>query len=221
MRIHLKTTSNTKPVPFDHLPSLVGSLHKWIGKNEIHDSMSLYSFSWLKGGKSNDKGLNFRYGSNFFISAYQEDLLKSIIKGILKDPEISFGLKVIDITIQQDPEFSTKERFLTASPVLVKRKQGDRERHYLFNEEGVDDLLTETLRTKLKFAGLEDSTLQIQFDRNYRSAKGKKVNYKGIGNMANVCPVIIKGKPETIAFAWNVGLGNSTGIGLGTLIECL
>jgi CRISPR/Cas system endoribonuclease Cas6 (RAMP superfamily) len=29
--------------------------------------------------------------------------------------------------------------------------------------------------------------------------------------------VIIKGTPEQLAFAWNVGLGNSTGIGFGAL----
>jgi CRISPR/Cas system endoribonuclease Cas6 (RAMP superfamily) len=33
----------------------------------------------------------------------------------------------------------------------------------------------------------------------------------------NWCPIIIKGKPETKLFAWNVGLGNSTGIGFGAI----
>ncbi|HYG37290.1 MAG TPA: hypothetical protein VD908_01670 [Cytophagales bacterium] len=110
MRIHIKTTSNSKPVPFDHLPSLVGALHKWIGVNEIHDKTSLYSFSWLKGGKGSEKGLNFRNGAHFFISVYHEDLCKKLIKGILIDPLINYGLKVIDITIQQDPEFSSEEK---------------------------------------------------------------------------------------------------------------
>jgi CRISPR-associated endoribonuclease Cas6 len=41
--------------------------------------------------------------------------------------------------------------------------------------------------------------------------------YKGIANKANWCPVIIKGRPETKLFAWNVGLGNSTGIGFGAI----
>ncbi|HYG37289.1 MAG TPA: CRISPR-associated endoribonuclease Cas6 [Cytophagales bacterium] len=98
---------------------------------------------------------------------------------------------------------------------------GEKEKHYLFDDEGADQLLTETLCTKLKTAGLEDTSLQILFDRSYPLAKRKKVTYKGIGNITSICPVIIKGKPETIAFAWNVGLGNSTGIGLGSLIESL
>ena len=39
----------------------------------------------------------------------------------------------------------------------------------------------------------------------------------GIKNKASICPVIVKGTSEQIAFAWNVGVGNSTGIGFGAL----
>ena len=36
MRIHLKTSANTTPVPFDYQQKLVGTIHKWIGNNSIH-----------------------------------------------------------------------------------------------------------------------------------------------------------------------------------------
>lgn len=51
MRIHISTTKNTSLVPFDYQQKLVGTIHKWIGDNSVHDRISLYSFSWLKGGK--------------------------------------------------------------------------------------------------------------------------------------------------------------------------
>jgi hypothetical protein len=41
--------------------------------------------------------------------------------------------------------------------------------------------------------------------------------YRNISMRVNKCPVIIKGRPETKSFAWNVGIGNSTGIGLGAI----
>ena len=67
----------------------------------------------------------------------------------------------------------------------------------------------------------EDDTLKISFDQNYPGKRTKKLDYKH-GNQiiqirANWCPVIIEGKPETKQFAWNVGLGNSTGIGFGAI----
>ncbi|MGN9307593.1 CRISPR-associated endoribonuclease Cas6 [Enterococcus faecium] len=57
----------------------------------------------------------------------------------------------------------------------------------------------------------------MSFDRTYYAAKTKLVYYKNIGNKTSICPVIIEGTPEQIAFAWNVGVGNSTGIGFGAL----
>lgn len=69
----------------------------------------------------------------------------------------------------------------------------------------------------MREAGLEDDTLDIRFDTSYNKKKLKLVRYHGIGNKASICPVIIKAKPETKLFAWNVGLGNSTGIGFGAI----
>jgi CRISPR-associated endoribonuclease Cas6 len=65
--------------------------------------------------------------------------------------------------------------------------------------------------------GLLDDTIEISFDTSYINAGTKKITYKGVENKASWCPVIIKGKPETKLFAWNVGLGNSTGIGFGAI----
>jgi CRISPR-associated endoribonuclease Cas6 len=62
-----------------------------------------------------------------------------------------------------------------------------------------------------------DDNLEIRFEKNYSKAKTKLIAYNGIKNKTNWCPVIIKGKPETKFFAWNVGLGNSTGIGFGAI----
>ena len=50
MRIYLRTTPNDVIVPFDYQQKIVGTIHKWLGNNEIHDKISLYSFSWLLGG---------------------------------------------------------------------------------------------------------------------------------------------------------------------------
>ena len=71
-------------------------------------------------------------------------------------------------------------------------------------------------------AGLPiDNSLDIEFDLTYLKKCTKKFNYKKgkhvIENIASWCPVIIQGKPETKVFAWNVGVGNSTGIGFGAL----
>jgi len=219
MRLYLKLSKNREIVPFNYQPYLTGAIHKWIGsKNDIHDSLSLYSFSWLQNVNiKNNQGINLTGDSYFFISAYNELLIKKILKGILADPELCFDSRVHDVQVVENPQFSTSEKFFTASPVFIKRRFENKEKHITYNDPKSSEFLTETLQKKLVAAGLSAENINVAFDNIYHSAKTKVINYKEIGNRVNICPVIIKGAPEQIAFAWNVGVGNSTGIGFGAL----
>ena len=219
MRIHLKTSANTTPVPFDYQQKLVGTIHKWIGNNSKHDKISLYSFSWLSGGRRVDNALQFSQGATMFISFYDESIIKVIIRTILEDPEMFCGMFVTDITIGAEPQFSERYLYYCDSPIFIKRKLDDGSvKQYNFNHAQANQYLKETLLSKMKEAGLEeDETLDICFDLSYSKKKLKLVRYHGIGNKASLCPVVIKGKPETKQFIWNVGVGNCTGIGFGAI----
>jgi len=217
MRIYLKLTKNKESIPFNYQPMLTGSLHKWIGKNDLHDNLSLYSFSWLQNAKKVKDGFDFPDGSSYFISAYDSLLIKEIIKGIQHDPEIGKGLFVKEIIIQEDPLFNSQERFLLASPVFIKRNSEGKDIHYSFKDEKSSQYLTETLSNKLVNAGLTNQGVNVSFDTTYHSPKTKVIYYNKVGSKVNICPVKISGTPEQIVFAWNVGIGNSTGIGFGAL----
>ncbi len=223
MRIHIKTTSSKQTIGFNHLHLLTGTIHKWFGKNDFHDSTSLYSFSNLSGGKAGKNGLAFPNGATFFISCWDNELIKLIIKGIQDDPEMFFGLKVEELVLQENPDLTEKNLFLLGSPVYIQRNlESGKKKFFYFGDSESSELLTETLTKKMKDAGLpEDETLKIWFDQNYHRKGTKKIDYKR-GNQiiqirANWCPVIIEGSPATKQFAWNVGVGNSTGIGFGAI----
>ena len=218
MRIHLKTVPNEEPITFNYQPRLVGCLHKWLGKNEIHGSMSLHSFSWLKGSKCMEDALWFPEGAAFFISFQDASRIRKIVKSILADPGMFGGMSVTDVSIEEDPDLSARRLFQVASPVFIRRSDGGNDIHYTYENESCGMLLTETLKHKMRLAGLaEDETLDIRFDTSYPKKKVKLVTYNGIKNKVSLCPLLIDGRPETKQFAWNVGIGNSTGIGLGAI----
>ncbi len=217
MRLILKLSPNKAIVPYDYQKYLVGAFHKWLGANNIHDEVSLYSLSWLQGGKAEKTGLEFIHGAEWIISAFDSQMLKRLVHNIQNDPEINFGLKVESISICNDPLFETKQRFLLNSPVFIKRFEGERTKFYLFSDEGSGELMTETLKTKLKSASLNHEGVKVYFDPDYHNPKTKKISFNGIDCRASMCPVIIEGTSEQLAFAWNVGVGNSTGIGFGAL----
>lgn len=217
MRIHIETTKNTETIPFNYQSFLTGCLHKWIGKNEMHDEVSLYSFSWLNGKKTINKGLQFNEGATFFISSPDNTLIQMIIDGVKKNPDIAFGMRAKEIILQPDPEFDSSTIFHPASPILIKRWNEDKTKHYTYMDAESNELLTETLQTKLKKAGKAHENIKVEFSDDYRNKKIKTIYYNKIGNKVSMSAVKITGSPEQLAFAWNVGMGNSTGIGFGAL----
>ncbi len=217
MRIHINLTNPNTIIPFNHQEILTGVLHKWLGKNDVHDDISLYSFSRLNGARQKANGLDFPHGAKWFISIYDKELFKKLLSGVVTSPEINWGMRINDFMVQPDPDFTHQEHFLAASPIFVKRTIGNKQKHYIYNEPETSDLMKETLLHKMKKVGLEDNSLEIKFDARFENPKTQKITYRGIENRASVCPVIIKAKPETKAFAWNVGVGNSTGIGFGAI----
>lgn len=221
MRIHLKTTPNDSLVTFDYQQKLVGILHKWLGSNnEEHGILSLYSFSWLHHGKKIENGLTFSEGATWFISFYNESRIKQIVKNILDNPVMFFGMAVSDVIIEETPDLSNRNFFYLGSPIFIKSSDLKFQvtKQYTFNDEEANGLMVHTLHHKMELAGLPyDESLDIRFDLDYQNKKTKMLKYRGIYNRANLCPVIIEGKPETKAFAWNVGIGNSTGIGFGSI----
>lgn len=217
MRVHIMTTKNEEVVPYNYQHKLTGTLHKWLGENELHGKPALYSFSWLRGAKSNSDGLNFSDGARLFISFYDDKYLKKVVHSILQDSSMFHGMRVIDVLVEPEPDLLTRNRFMCGSPIFIRRFENEKDIHYTFEDENSGDFLRETLLHKMELAGLHpDETLKIQFE-NSSNRRIKLIDYKGIKNRVNQCPVIIEGKPETKLFAWNVGLGNSTGIGFGAI----
>ncbi|MGY6557699.1 MAG: CRISPR-associated endoribonuclease Cas6 [Nitritalea sp.] len=217
MRLNIKLSPNTEPVPFNYQRSLVGAFHKWLGENHIHDDTSLYSLSWLMGGKIENKVLNFKNGAYWQISSYDTALIKNLIIGIQNDFDLNFGMKVLEVMFLEDPRVEPIQRFFLNSPIFIKRKLEQRVHHYTFSDPNSGLYMTQTLQTKLEKAGLDADGVKVYFDPTYRNPSTKMINYNGINCRANMCPVIIEGNEEQLKFAWNVGIGNSTGIGFGSL----
>ncbi|MDP2208208.1 MAG: CRISPR-associated endoribonuclease Cas6 [Bacteroidota bacterium] len=217
MRLYFDLTPNTEPVPFDYQHFLIGALHKWLGLNKIHDDVSLYSLSWLFEGKIENDNLDFPNGSKWFISFFDIESAKLVLKNVLTEPEVCCGMKVKEVKIQDTPQFGTAYRFMVASPVLIRKYDGVGLKHLLYDNPETDALLTQTLKTKLGKAGMIADRVQVRFDRTYTKARTKLVTIKGIQNRASLCPIIVEGNQEVVSFAWDVGVGHSTGSGFGAL----
>ena len=215
--------SASQVIPFDYLPTLKSAFHRWAGHNEaLHAGLSLYSYGWLYGGRAGRGGIRFAEGASWFISAPDETLIQELVSGVVRAPDLGLGLTVRDVRMQRVPEFAAGEQpFRVASPVFIKYET-DRDKpadHLLPGHPLADELLTATLRHKLRQAGLADASAAVRFDPAFiASAKSKLFQYKQVQCRGSICPVLVSGSAEQIAFAWEVGVGHSTGIGCGALV---
>ncbi len=217
MRFYLSLTYNTETVPFSYQHYLVGAFHKWLGLNGLHDTISLYSLGWLEGAKMNGKGFDFPNGAEWMISFWDDDIGRDMLRTMLDNPAVCFGMKVAEVRMRQSPEFSSIEKFSCASPILIKNKTDNGTKYYSFKDDDADYLLRNTLISKSEKAGIDLGEFSIRFDKSYPKAKTKLVKIKGVKHTANVCPVIIQGNNLVKKFAWHVGLGQLTGSCFGAI----
>ncbi len=227
MRLHFRLTPNDRPVPWDYLPNLTGWLHGRLGKrDDLHEGTSLYSMSDLSHGRVRRGALDSEGGSSFFLSSYRDDVLVELMADLMRKPityeeqdprRVAWGMHVEAVDMERTPEFGETATFWAKSPVLLRdaRPDGSRE-HILYGEEQSDELLTRVLHWKQGQAGLTPVGA-MRFDRSYGKAKSKLITYKGVHNRASLCPVVVEGGAGVCAFAWNVGGGQSTGVGFGAL----
>ena len=149
MRIYLKLSKANEIIPFNYQPYLTGTIHKWIGdENEVHDKLSLYSFSWLQNVDVSKDGISLKDSSFFFIGANDDLLIKRIVKGIIKDPSLCYGAFVTEVQIKENPVFPEKMLFHPVSPIFIKKRIENNDKHILYNDPNADFFLTETLQHK-------------------------------------------------------------------------
>jgi len=222
MRLQLLLSPNTEPVPFNHLHQLTGALHKWLGPNNtLHDGTSLYSFGWLQRGKERRGGLHFPQWATWNLSFHDSDKARQLVRGLLEQPTVAYGMRVVEVREQPTPPFAERALFYTdGSAILVRRKRTDGSKEYLFWENPeADEVLTQSFKRKLAGAGYQEDDLNVRvsFDRSYSKARIRKITIINTHHKGSECPVLIEGTPLALHFAWTVGLGDLTGSGFGAL----
>lgn len=219
--IILRITPSKGSVPYKQLDALRSRLHHWLGRdNHLHHSISLYSFGWLRGGVPRNDGLAYPDGATWHIRFYDPGAAKQVLAGILRDPEVAWGMRVHEVREEAVPAFGEVHRFKVDGPVLARTKRPDGSRAYLlWNDRAADEAITQVLRRKLIAAGFDGAHLEaeVTFDRTYPKARTKLAEIKGTKHKGSECPVIVRGTPESVQFAWLVGVGELTGCGFGAL----
>jgi CRISPR-associated endoribonuclease Cas6 len=147
MRIHIITTPNREKVSFSYQHRLADILHKWL---DINGNVILHSFSWLLNAEVIKGGLSYPNGSKFFIGFHDSTHLQQIVDSIMSNVDLCYGMKVIDVRIEENPDLTYKTLFRCASPIFIRRNEDDAETNYTYHDENAGQLMEETLQRKME-----------------------------------------------------------------------
>jgi len=230
MKLKIEFSKNTEPVPFTYVSNLNGYLHKVLGSNNVyHDDISLYSTSFLHGGKisKNKKYLDFPHGAIWYISSPDNQFIANFINNVYQNTDFAFGMELNGVDIVKIEIVNEGDYYLfhTKSPILLKQKDFETRKNIYFTYEDdfktTSELMKSIILKKAKKAEIDikNDDFDISFNYEYQQKKIKWITIKTVNNKTSVCPVFIKTRKKEIAdFIYAVGVGHSTGSGFGFLL---
>lgn len=222
MRIKINFTKNTTPVGISNQSMVNGFIHKCLGENnEYHDKPSDYSISSLWGGKLNEdkKTLSFENGGFIIVSSIDEDFIDKLLMGVLSNGELFHGMKFCGVNIPNEKFLNGWNHFATLSPFIIKETlDKGKYRFVTLNEPDFSSRVKEYLLKKINKINpkldLRDFDVSIPSNPSH---KVKKILVKNVINYANQCQISIKCNKEVANLLFNIGIGQSTGSGFGTI----
>lgn len=210
----------TKPnvnIPINNQKELNSFIHRCIGKdNKYHNSFSDYAISSLQGGKLGTNGnLVFESNPYFVVSSENAEFISTFMMGIQFGGEKMFDMEFARMEPCEFKVHDFVDNVVTISPILIK-KDG---RKLTYKDEGWLEAINLNCKQKLEHAGINDNTFAVEI-RNIDKAKVKNVH---VGDVFNPCSMIslkVRGTKKARTAIYNMGIGNSTGSGFGSIRIC-
>ena len=152
MRLKINFTANTEDVPFNNQHILNSYIHTCLGRNNpYHDAKSDYCISHLYGGKMKDKhSISFQNGGMIIITSKNETFLNAIIKGVMSNTDLGWGMKFKNIDFISEDFRDGWNHFFTLSPFIIKEYKAKHDYKFLtLDDKEFDKKVTEYLKNKL------------------------------------------------------------------------
>jgi len=224
MRVKIKLTPTNQTLPIANQHLLNGYVHKCLGENnKYHDAKSDYSVSSLMGGKLDiaTSRVHFTNGAYFTVTSLDTEMMNILILGLLNNTEFVSGLNFAGIDFIEEKFYDGWNHFATLSPFLIKRYAD--KKNYTFVTLDGENFQTEVKDYLIKKVSTINPKLNLtNFDvevKNHSDHKIKKIMIKNVVNKANQCQISLFCNKQVAELLYNIGIGQSTGSGFGTIYK--
>jgi len=221
MRIKIKLKGkDILPINNQHL--LNSYVHNCLGRNnKYHDAANDYSISFLSGGKKEGKDeLLYEDNAFFTVSSLDEKFINDFLLGVLNNQKFNENLSFDNVEQINEKFYNGWNYFLTLSPFLIKYHNGEKYTFLELDDKNLNEKLKKNLINKLskidKTLDLADFDIKVNLDNFH---KIKRIMIKNVLNVSNLCYINIFTNKKVAELLYNIGIGQSTGSGFGTIYK--
>lgn len=238
LKISLASSKSNLLIPFNYNHILSAIIYRKIAdldlaaKLHFSKDFKFFTFSQLyfSKWKRTPKGIISHDGKlHFYISSPNEQLIKSLVEGHLENTEVEFKgekLLVEQIELLKKPEFKSKMKFKTMSPISASIKREIDGKLKIWDLGPGDERFYESVQKNLvnkytSFYGEYDGDTWIRLKPDMKTAKRRRIEIKGDFHRGYMMKFEMEADPRLMDFAYDCGLGerNSMGFGMVDLIN--
>lgn len=241
MRLIINFSKNTKPVPFENREHVLGYVHNCLKNIKTHLPITELCISHLCGGKHipNTNTLNFSNGGYIVVTSQNTELIGKLITGSLMNKNFICGMARQDFDPIEESFVDGWNNFSTLSPFIIRQKIYNK--YIVFNDEKFIKKASDSTKEKLEILSqpefndavtkhMKNKLLKINPELNLNDFKivipihpGHKIKEETIHSnthYANQCHLNIFCDNKTANLLYNIGIGQLTGSGFGTIYNC-
>lgn len=232
LKISLASSKNNLLIPFNYNHILSAIIYRKIAdldlaaKLHFSKDFKFFTFSQLyfSNWKRTKNGIISKDGKlYFYISSPNEQLIKSLVEGHLENTEVDFKgekLLVEQIELLKKPEFKSKMKFKTMSPISASIKREIDGKLKIWDLGPGDERFYESVQKNLvkkytSFYGDYDGDTWIRLRPDMKTAKRRRIEIKGDFHRGYMMKFEMEADVPLMEFAYDCGLGERNSMGFG------
>lgn len=221
MRLKIVFKGDNVVIPSNTQHLVNSYIHKCLGRNnEYHDAKSNYSVSTLQNGILDVDNHTITVDGEVYIvvSSLDSEFNNKLIVGALSNNTFYPGITLHSFMPIEEKFHNGWNYFRTLTPMLIKG-QGRGEYITISNTEK-EEFTAIVKNHLLRKLSKVDSTLDLSnFDIRIIWCYERTVWVKNVRNQANLCQIDIHTNKRVAETLYNLGIGQSTGSGFGTIYK--
>ncbi len=230
MRLRIDLTPKGECVlPFNHQYQLASAIYQRMHSADEEYTVDLhmgtgfkfFNFSWIyvPQRRVSEGGIVCESDAYFYCSSPSRALMECLSEGFAKEPTLridSAQFEVKNVETMPEVQIRSRVKFRTLSPIILRSMQEGKDGLKTIDLSPKEPLFYTNLVSNLQkkyeaYTGMRANVGVVAVDK----VKPKRIQIRDTYNRAYMMDIILKGNPDILGCAYEMGLGEKNSMGFG------